>query len=91
MRPRFAFGRENVPCFAEVVNRSLKADCTDFNKVFSLIQNQARKYMKHNKSYLQKTKWFVKNSTAILSVSNHGYVFSFNLTFKFDNYVFLLF
>ena len=23
-------GRENVTCLAEVVNRSLKADCTDF-------------------------------------------------------------
>ena len=30
MSPRFVFGRENVPCVAEVVNRSLKADCTDF-------------------------------------------------------------
>ena len=31
MSPRFVRGRENVPCVAEVVNRSLKADCTDFN------------------------------------------------------------
>ena len=31
MSPRFVLGRENVPCIAEVVNRSLKADCTDFN------------------------------------------------------------
>ena len=30
MSPRFIIGRENVPCVAEVVNRSLKADCTDF-------------------------------------------------------------
>ena len=28
--PRFILGWENVPCVAEVVNRSLKADCTDF-------------------------------------------------------------
>ena len=28
-------GRENVPCIAEVVNRLLKADCTDFTKVRS--------------------------------------------------------
>ena len=28
--PRFVLGRENVPCDAEVVNRSLKADFTDF-------------------------------------------------------------
>ena len=33
MSPRFILGRENVPCVAEVVNRSLKADCTDYNYV----------------------------------------------------------
>ena len=31
MSPRFVLGQEKVPCVAEVVNRSLKADCTDFN------------------------------------------------------------
>ena len=30
MSPRFVLGREIVPCVAEVVNMSLKADCTDF-------------------------------------------------------------
>ena len=30
MSPRFILGRENVPCVADVVNRSLKADCTDY-------------------------------------------------------------
>ena len=30
MSTRSVLGRENVPCVAEVVNRSLKADCTDF-------------------------------------------------------------
>ena len=30
MSPRFVLERENVPCVAEVVNRSLKTDCTDF-------------------------------------------------------------
>ena len=34
MSPRFVLGRENVPCVAEVVNRSLKADCTDFNNLY---------------------------------------------------------
>ena len=33
--PRFILGRENVPCVAEVVNRSLKADCTDYTSVRS--------------------------------------------------------
>ena len=33
MSPRFLLGRENVPCVAEVVNRSLKADCTDYNTI----------------------------------------------------------
>ena len=31
--PRFILGRENVPCVAEVVNRSLKADCTDYTEL----------------------------------------------------------
>ena len=47
--------------------------------------------MKQNKSYLQITKWSVKFFTAMLSISNDGYVFSFNLTFKFNDYAFLLF
>ena len=34
MSPRFVLGRENVPCVAEVVNRSLKADCTHYNLNF---------------------------------------------------------
>ena len=34
MSPRFVLGRENVPWVAEVVNRSLKADCTDFTDDF---------------------------------------------------------
>ena len=35
MSPRFVLGREKVPCVAEVVNRSLKADCTDFTRILS--------------------------------------------------------
>ena len=31
MSPCFVLGRENVPCVAEVVKRSFKADCTDFS------------------------------------------------------------
>ena len=31
MSPRFVLVRENVPCVAGVINRPLKADCTDFN------------------------------------------------------------
>ena len=39
--PRFILGRENVPCVAEVVNKSLKADCTDYTEVIlgSLVLN----------------------------------------------------
>ena len=37
MSPRFVLGRENVPCVAEVVNRSLKADCTDFTLMFTKV------------------------------------------------------
>ena len=36
MSPRFLLGRENVPCVAEVVNRSLKADCTDFTDFINI-------------------------------------------------------
>ena len=36
MSPRFVLGRENVPCVAEVVNRSLKADCTDFTHIHAM-------------------------------------------------------
>ena len=36
MSPRFVLGRENVPCVPEVVNRSLKADCTDFTSILGL-------------------------------------------------------
>ena len=38
MSPRFVLGRENVPCVAEVVNRLLKADCTDF-KMLSVMMS----------------------------------------------------
>ena len=37
MSPRFILGRENVPCVAEVVNRLLKADCTDYKDVFASV------------------------------------------------------
>ena len=39
MSPRFVLGRENVPCVAEVVNRSLKADCTDFTELGLLLKS----------------------------------------------------
>ena len=42
MSPRFVLGRENVPCVAEAVNRSLKADCTDFTKPSVLCSGQKR-------------------------------------------------
>ena len=37
MSPRFVLGQENVPCVAEVVNGSLKADCTDSTSIISLL------------------------------------------------------
>ena len=40
MSPPFILGQEDVPCVAEVVNRSLKPDFTDFNseaKIFGAI------------------------------------------------------
>ena len=38
MSPRFVLGRENVPFVAEVVNRSLKADCTDFTLTLLIME-----------------------------------------------------
>ena len=38
--PRSVLGRENVPCVAEVVNRSLKADCTDFTNPGTLAESR---------------------------------------------------
>ena len=38
MSPRFVLGQENVPCVAKVVNRSLKADCTDFTGTCTILQ-----------------------------------------------------
>ena len=45
MSLRFVLGRENVPYVAEVVNRSLKADCTDF----TLPSNSSMQYFPDNK------------------------------------------
>ena len=36
MSLRFVLGQENVPYIAEVVTRSLKADCTDFKSIISI-------------------------------------------------------
>ena len=41
MSPRFVLGRENVPCVAEVVKRSLKADCTDFKSLETGLRDEA--------------------------------------------------
>ena len=38
MSPRFIFRRENVSCIAEVVDKWLKADCTDFNCINSILR-----------------------------------------------------
>ena len=43
MSPRFVLGRENMPCATEVLNRSLKADCTD-SKVKFLIEFDRKKF-----------------------------------------------
>ena len=47
MSSRFVLGRENVPCVAEVVNRSLKADCTDFNIESSFALKEKKAYQCH--------------------------------------------
>ena len=46
MSPRFVLGRENVPCVAEVVNRSLKADCTDSGHVHTVPDSETERRRK---------------------------------------------
>ena len=45
MSPRFVLGWENVPCVAEVVNRSVKADCTDFSQCNQHFENDKIVYL----------------------------------------------
>ena len=54
MSPRFVLGRENVPCVAEVVNRSLKADCTDFSCLYFLINVPNGKFCNVNNEFKSK-------------------------------------
>ena len=46
MSPRFVLGRENVPCVAEVVNRSQRADCTDFTLISATYCSGIQSYCK---------------------------------------------
>ena len=48
MSPRFVLVRENVPSVAEVVNRSLKADSTDFKPGFHLQQTPRPRHKKQS-------------------------------------------
>ena len=76
MSPRFVLRRENVPCVAEVVNRSLKADCTDFTS--ELFSTKLTDYLIRGLSELagsflllaslKKTKGFHTNSNLSFSV-----------------------
>ena len=45
MSPRFALGRENVPCVAEVVSMSLKADFTDFYFTIIIAQSKHKVFL----------------------------------------------
>ena len=56
MSPRFVLERENVPCVAEVDNRSLKADCTDFTR--NLLKSSMLRPLKGKVGYkLAESKW----------------------------------
>ena len=69
MSPRFVLGRENVPCVAEVVNRSLKADCTDFTQLLRDIFEHWVTIL----SYFQVGKGRGDHSVSIFHVSLSGY------------------
>ena len=57
MSPHFVLGWENVPCIAEVVNRSLKADCKDFTYEYadglSVLGLAINGYLLYNKFKIQ--------------------------------------
>ena len=81
MSPRFILGRENVPCVAEVVNRSLKADCTNYTtkqlsslltKILTVIKTGQEKYCSIKTSHTGvNNMWILKNSTNLLSSLGH--------------------
>ena len=64
MSPRFILGREDVPCVAEVVNRSLKADCTDFT-LRLLITDTISKALAKLANIAWQTLLFVSDSLAM--------------------------
>ena len=68
MSPRFVLGRENVPCVAEVVNRSLKADCTDFTLWCSLFRRTVLKMIYVILIVVELTNAFVVYNTLLCSV-----------------------
>ena len=37
MSPHFILGQESMPCVTEEVNRSLKADCTDYTNQYFVV------------------------------------------------------
>ena len=53
--PRFILERENVLCVAEVVNRSLKADCTDFTYMYAFKDVDNMIHLKASRSLDQKS------------------------------------
>ena len=68
MSPHFVLGRENVPCVTEVVNRSLKADCTDFTLKFKIpYQDYTLLSLDKVQKYLsQLQKWTMVNCSNLI-------------------------
>ena len=63
MSTLFVLGRENVPCVAEVVNRSLKADCTDFtdfttSSLFEIGKGSSLKMLRENEHFRKNAEIF---------------------------------
>ena len=79
MSPRFVLGRENVPCVAEVVNRSLKADCMDFSMAGRCLlskdlHNLFRIKTLHFSSGIQAEKWSALSLTVGFFLKKIGFL-----------------
>ena len=70
MSPRFVLGRENVPCVAEVVNRSLKA-FTDFTLRLLIMETISSDLnQKHSRAVLFERDFKLSNCSCKVNFTN---------------------
>ena len=85
MSPRFVLGRENVLSVAEVVNRSLKADCTDFTIIY--IRGVPKNLLESGERYTVGSPFhFVFSGCLIRRKINAARIVLFKSTIKLNNF-----